>query len=74
MTQVQSAVGIGWAIVQNVTRQTFASFLDPLIDTGLFPTIQDFGLVLRQIRLHGKVSSGKIDRVLEFERHASNVS
>ena len=74
MPQVKGTVRVRWPIVQNVGWQTFAGFLNPFVDPLLFPTSQDFRLILRQIGLHGEVRFGKVDGRFQVERHALNVS
>src|SRR5437667_10585489 len=63
-------ISIGWSIVQNVERRAFTRFADLLVNACLLPFLQNFGLILGQVGLHGKVSFWQIDRGLQVERHS----
>ena len=55
MAQVDGAVGIGRPVVQNVDWSALPGLADALIDPHLLPAFEHLGLVLRQVRLHGKI-------------------
>ena len=58
--QVNIAISIGRAIMQNVWDFPFGRFPDFRINVHFFPILEHLRLALRQIRLHRKISLGKI--------------
>ena len=70
MAQMDRPIGIGRTIVEYVSGGCPASFTNPLIDPHLFPACQQFGLILRQVGLHGKFGFRQIDGGFELERHS----
>jgi hypothetical protein len=67
--QVDGPAGIGRAIVQNIAGCAFAGLADTLVDSHLLPSSQYFGLVLRQVGLHGEGGLRQIDGGFQFKRH-----
>ena len=65
MAQMQGAVGVGWAVMQDVGRRAGARFPDLIVDAHGLPALEHFGLVLRQVGLHGEIGCGQIDGCLE---------
>ena len=68
MTDMNIAVGIGWAVVQHKAVTTGARLTDFLVQAHLFPARQHGRLTLRQIATHRKFGIGQVQRrfVLAF--------
>ena len=62
MTDVNAAIGIGRAVVQNKLRPTFALRAQLLIQANLVPALQNLRLALRQGGLHRKLGVRQIKR------------
>src|SRR5579859_661060 len=68
MAFMNRAVRVWRSVMQNVTRETAARLADLRVNIHLLPAFEPFGLVLRQIRLHGEVGFRKIEGLLQFQR------
>src|SRR5947207_2143975 len=68
MAFVDCAIGIGWPIVKDIDRRALANLANLAVNSHLFPFFEPFGLVLRQVRLHGKISLRQIQGSLQIER------
>ena len=62
MTDVDAAVGIGRAVVQDELRPTFALRAQLLIQANLVPALQNLWLALRQAGFHRKLGIRQIQR------------
>ena len=67
---VDGATGVGRAVVQDEAGRAFAGLADALVDAGLLPVLEHFGLVLGQVGLHGEGGFGQIDGGFQFKRHS----
>jgi hypothetical protein len=74
MPKMNGPVGVGGAIVENVLGRSLARLTNAVVQTYAFPPLQNFGFILRQVSLHGKVGPGQIDRGLQVEGHAGEFS
>ena len=70
VSKVQRTIGVGRPIMQDIAGKALARFLNALINALFFPASQDFRLILWQIRLHGEVGFGQIQRMFQLERHS----
>ena len=52
----------GRPIVHHVDRLPFVRLADAVVNPHLLPMFEHFRLVLRQVRLHGEVGLGQIQR------------
>src|SRR5271165_3648867 len=64
------AVGVRGTIVQEVNRLSLVGLADALVQAHRFPLLEPLRLALRQVRLHGKVGLGQVERGLQVERHS----
>src|SRR5690606_6391621 len=62
MTDMDAAVGIGRAVVQDELRPTFAKLAQLAIQTNLVPALQGLRLALRQAGLHRELGIGQVQR------------
>ena len=69
MTQMQIAVCIGRAVMQNEQRLALILLHQCIIDVVLFPFGQKFRLALRKTSAHRKISLRKIDCLIVILRH-----
>src|SRR5215469_6479751 len=74
VAEVDLAVGIRRAVVQQVLGSTFSRFSNSLINADFLPEFQPFWLVLWQIRLHGEASFRQVQGVFPFRGHARSLS
>ena len=65
---MNGAVGVRWAVVQDVCRPSFARLSNLAVNVHFFPFFQPFRLVLRQIGLHGKSGLRQIQSCFKVER------
>ena len=68
--EVDRAIGIRRTIVQDVNRLPPVRLTNAVVDLGFLPVGEHFGLVLGQVRLHGEVGFGQIQRCFQIERHS----
>ncbi len=68
-TQMDRSAGVRWPVVQGIDRSSCPRLSNALVNPHLLPLGQNPGLVLRQVRFHGKVGFGQIDGGFELERH-----
>jgi len=61
-SQMNVTVGIGRAVVQDIGFFAFGTLADLVVNVHLFPSFQHFRLAPGQIRLHGEIGLGKIQR------------
>ncbi len=64
VADMQMAVRIGRAVMQDEFRPSLRIRPQPLPQADLRPPRQQLGLALRQPGFHGKVGAGKLDRIL----------
>ena len=57
---MNAAVGVGWTIVQHPYGSAGARSANLGVETFLFPPLDEFGLGLRQVGLHGEGGFGQI--------------
>src|SRR5262249_14957505 len=62
MTDVDTAVGVGWSIMQDIRRPALPGFLNFLVKSLLLPPSQQFRLPLWQVGLHREICFGKVKR------------
>jgi len=62
--EVDMAVGVGRAVVENVAGTAPALLAKPAVKPHLFPFLEDFGLFYGQVGPHGKIGSRQIERFL----------
>ena len=73
--QVDVAVGVGRAVVQDIGFPTGMVVQDFIINIGRFPFFQGLGLFLAELGFHGKVGARQVKRILPvhfFFRHGMN--
>ena len=70
VAKMDLAVGVRRTVVQQILRRVLARFANTLINADFLPQLEPFGLVLRQICLHGEVSLRQVQRVFEFRGHS----
>src|SRR5207244_13287472 len=68
--EVDRTIGVRRTIMQDVSRRALTGLTNALVDVHLLPAGQQFGLVLRQIGLHGEGGLGQIDSGFQVERHS----
>ena len=61
VTDMNAAIGIGRAIVQDVQRTAFPRLLNLFVQLFLLPRGKEFRLPLRQVRLHRKIGFRQIE-------------
>ena len=64
--EVNAAVGVGRPIVQHVGGASGARGANLLVEIFLFPALDELGLGLRQVGLHGEGGLGQIDSLLQI--------
>src|SRR6476646_11993689 len=64
--EVDAAVGVRRAVVEDVHGAAGAGVSDLVIEAGGFPAGEEFGLSLGEVGLHGKVGAGQIDGLIEI--------
>ncbi|MNY15491.1 hypothetical protein D3C86_1487050 [compost metagenome] len=62
MTDMNAAVGIGRAVVQDEFRPAFAQLPQLLIQTHVVPALQNLRLALRQAGLHRELGIRQVER------------
>jgi hypothetical protein len=62
MTDVNLAVGIGRAVVQDELGTILANFAQLLVQANAVPALQDLRFALRQAGLHGEGGVRKVKR------------
>ena len=67
--KMNRTIGIGRPVMQNITGCRYTGLANLLINLLLLPSGQQFGLILRQVGLHGKSRSGQINSGFQIERH-----
>ncbi len=67
-SEVNSPVGVGRAIVQHPHGLAGARGANLRVETFLFPPLDELGLGLRQVGLHGEGGFGQIDGLLQIIR------
>ena len=67
---MDGAVRVRRAVVQNVLWRALTDLANALVEPHLLPSLQNFGLIQGQIRLHGKAGFGQINGGLQIGRHA----
>jgi hypothetical protein len=55
-------------------RGALSHLANSLVQVHLLPSLQDFRLILGQVRLHWKAGFGQINRGLQIEGHACEFS
>ena len=65
VAEMDGAVGVGWAVVQDVFGRAGAGGADMAVEIFALPRGEAGGLVGRQVRLHGKAGLGEVERGLE---------
>ncbi len=60
--QVNRAVGVRRPVVQDIDGLPFVRLADAVVEPRFLPMFEHFGLVFRQVRLHGEVGLGQIQR------------
>ncbi|OQC73760.1 MAG: hypothetical protein BWX45_00311 [Deltaproteobacteria bacterium ADurb.Bin002] len=61
-SQMNIAVGVGRAVMQNIGFFALGTRADLVVNVHIFPSFQHFRLAPGQIRLHGEIGLGKIQR------------
>ena len=61
---VNVAVGEGRAVVQNEQRRVNAGLLNLPVNVRFLPVFEEFGFAGDQIRLHGEIGLGQVERIL----------
>ena len=69
VADVDGAVGIGRAVVENEGLAVLVLLENLVIDIELFPLLETLRLILRQIGAHGEVGPGKVHGVLIAVSH-----
>ncbi len=68
MAQVDGAIGIGRAIVEDPARGSLAVLTDLIVEAGLLPGGEACRLGLRQIGLHGEVGARQGKGIFQGKR------
>ena len=63
--EVNVAVGVGRAVVQDILLAAGAGFTNGVIELVFFPFGEHFGLGGGKVRLHRKIGFGEVDRLFE---------
>ena len=72
MTNVNMAIGIRWAVMEEVEGPTGSCLLNPVIQLLLSPPCKDFRLPLGEVGLHWEIRLGQIKG--RFVIHVGEVS
>ncbi len=68
--QMQGAIGIGRAVMHYVDGLSLVRLANAVVNPLVLPASEHLRLVLRQIRLHGEVGLGQVQRGFQVERHS----
>src|SRR3989338_8066956 len=74
MADVDVAVGVGWAVVEDELRPSGPRPLDQLIEARGVPVLEDLRLARGQIRLHREVGFGQVQRGLVVHLYKSSIT